>query len=475
MSAKEGRDDKIPKKERFKQMRSFKKTMKLVTICLILGVSIFSPASIMIGVPNTQMYILSLLTQTTIKSSSSTLYIYNDYTFTGDYYGNVIVVADNVVVDGNGYSVIGPGSGIGVELQGNNVILMDLTITGWSTGIGYPAVTDCTISGNTLINNNRGIIFQPGSSNNIITGNIIIGASRGIDIQNSLNNIISENTIINNDAGILLWYCANHTIFGNNVENNEGGISLTESSNNIISENEITENKGEWLSSGIWILRSSNNEIFGNNISRNKYGILSRKDPYSFNNIIYHNNFIDNIYHAVDWYPAHNYWHHPNLLEGNYWDNYPGADDGSGTGKHSIAGDGIGDTHIPWPYTDFDYYPFIEESGWAPKVCQRLENLKQMVIDSPNDAWRKPADNRKNAMINKIDEAIVLCENEEYLECYDKVLHDIKPKLTGLKVDEEGNPFGNGVFNNPWVIDQNLQQGFGEQTNLILGLLKSEF
>jgi hypothetical protein len=46
-------------------------------------------------------------------------------------------------------------------------------------------------------------------------------------------------------------------------------------------------------------------------------------------------------------------------LEGNYWSDYPGVDDGSGTGKHAIAGDGIGDTYIPWPGLDFDFYPLI--------------------------------------------------------------------------------------------------------------------
>ena len=32
--------------------------------------------------------------------------------------------------------------------------------------------------------------------------------------------------------------------------------------------------------------------------------------------------------------------------------------------KHAIAGDGIGDTNLPWPGTDFDNYPCIEENGW---------------------------------------------------------------------------------------------------------------
>lgn len=77
-----------------------------------------------------------------------------------------------------------------------------------------------------------------------------------------------------------------------------------------------------------------------------------------------------------------------------------------------------------------------------------------------------------NNKIEKIDEAIALCQNGEYLECYDKVLQDIKPKLTGLKVDEIGNTFGNGIFKNPWVIDPNLQQKFGKLTDSILTSLK---
>ncbi len=103
--------------------------------------------------------------------------------------------------------------------------------------------------------------------------------------------------------------------------------------------------------------------------------------------------------------------------------------------------------------------------------CHELEILKQTMLDSTDSAWRNPAENRKNAMIEKIDECIVLCQNEEYNQCYDKILHDIKPKLTGLKVDEEGNPFGNGIFKNPWVVDPSLQEEFGDATDSILSLL----
>ena len=81
-------------------------------------------------------------------------------------------------------------------------------------------------------------------------------------------------------------------------------------------------------------------------------------------NTIFHNNIIGNTVQASDDNRPANDWHHPGLLEGNFWSDYLGVDDGSGTGKHAIAGDGIGDTLIPHPVTDFDNYPFMIENGW---------------------------------------------------------------------------------------------------------------
>lgn len=79
---------------------------------------------------------------------------------------------------------------------------------------------------------------------------------------------------------------------------------------------------------------------------------------------IYHNNFNTNTNQGYDSNPSLNNWYNTILLEGNYWSDYNGADDGSGTGKHAIAGDGIGDTLIPHPGINYDFYPFINSSGW---------------------------------------------------------------------------------------------------------------
>ena len=47
------------------------------------------------------------------------------------------------------------------------------------------------------------------------------------------------------------------------------------------------------------------------------------------------------------------------------------------------------------------------------------------------------------------------------------------PKLTGLKTDENEDPWGNGVFNNPWVTYEALQDEFRLDCNVILSILYS--
>jgi len=58
-----------------------------------------------------------------------------------------------------------------------------------------------------------------------------------------------------------------------------------------------------------------------------------------------------------------------------------------------------------------------------------------------------------------------------FLDAYNKMLHDIKPKLTGLKIDENENQWGNGVFKNPWVEDSIFQEELLLDCNELLGFI----
>jgi parallel beta-helix repeat protein len=232
-------------------------------------------------------------------------------------------------------------------------------------GICIRSVDHCNVSYNNASNNKDGIALYVCSSNNEIIGNIVNNNNgSGIYLGDSNdNNNITGNTVNNNSfIGIVLYGSTNNEVRDNTVNGNFIGISLNiYSSNNMITGN--TVNNNILLGCGIELCESSNNEITNNTIaSNNGSGIYLW--PSSNNNLVLRNNLINNSPNAEDNDPTSNDWHHPVLLEGNYWSDYTGIDDGSGTGKHSISGDGIGDTNIPHHGADYDNYPFMNESGW---------------------------------------------------------------------------------------------------------------
>jgi parallel beta-helix repeat protein len=127
-----------------------------------------------------------------------------------------------------------------------------------------------------------------------------------------------------------------------NINGFDYGIWLSRSSYNQIVGNNLTNNYN-----GIYItLFSNDNTIKDNNITDNeKFGVSIVGD--SIENVVYHNNFIDNAYqHASS--ERTTTW--DNGVQGNYWDNYSGVDS---------DGNGIGDTPYVIDPNNQDRYPFM--------------------------------------------------------------------------------------------------------------------
>ncbi len=258
--------------------------------------------------------------------------------------------------------------------------------TGWGAraGIYLCDVEQCTISNNDVLVNCEGIYLHHSDNNTIVGNNASnsIGCGSGILLRSSDSNCIINNNASNNEyPGIYLDASGSNTITGNTLINNTacnhtyGGLELYfSSSSNAITNNTILDNVGN----GIRIWDSSNSNTLTNNIieSNNHYGVYLSS---SSNNLVFHNNLVNNSNNAYDSNPENNDWHHPVLLEGNYWSDYAGVDDGNGTGKHGIAGDGIGDTDVPHPAADFDLYPFMDKSGWTVPVNEL--NIAQVRTD----------------------------------------------------------------------------------------------
>jgi len=177
-------------------------------------------------------------------------------------------------------------------------------------------------------------IFVYSSHNNIF--NCDISDSDGIRLSDySNNNTISSNQIHNNTStGIHLLLSNNNTIRSNQIYNNFQGIQILHSKNNAITTNQIYNNNY----CSILLYNSTSNTIITNQIHNNTgwgvgaYGISLEN---SSNNIIYHNNFIDNTENSSWDLLGTNTWYNKILQEGNYWDDYVGTDNDE---------DGIGDT-----------------------------------------------------------------------------------------------------------------------------------
>ena len=229
----------------------------------------------------------------------------NIYTLTRDLNGSITVNRNNSLLDGN-------GSTIKVSK---------------STGITLNHVENVTV---------RSFIILSSA-----------GAQFGIDLESSSNVTVANNTIseIGNGvysmgsptAGIYVSGGSSNIIVGNNLSKNYDGMSFLETRNNLVVENNIIASFNPW---GV-----------------SSYGIVFWG---ASNNIIYHNNFINNSAQAHDDSfnspSSVNTWDNGYPSGGNFWSDYltryPQAS--------MIENSGIGSTSYVIDSQNVDHYPLVE-------------------------------------------------------------------------------------------------------------------
>ncbi|MEM3587030.1 MAG: NosD domain-containing protein [Candidatus Jordarchaeaceae archaeon] len=148
----------------------------------------------------------------------SKMEIGENFDFEGNISETIVVTADNIVIDGHGYYLIGPenGTGTGFNLTNRkNVTIKNVIVTGWQYGF--------------YLNNGQ-------------------------------NNTLTNNAATNNNVGFYLHYSNNNTLSGNNANNNWDGFHLHYSSNNTLSDNNATNNN--WY--GFYLHYSNNNTLSSN-------------------------------------------------------------------------------------------------------------------------------------------------------------------------------------------------------------------
>jgi parallel beta-helix repeat protein len=247
---------------------------------------------------------------------------------------------DTTVIDGNsseGYRIP-----IRISHQGVSVTGFSL-LGGWA---GVQAGGESNISGNRIKNAQYGIMLSSNGSeitNNIIESmavcgiqltqaahnkvqnNLVVSASRGIEIADQLlqptsvilseNNTISENIIVDSkEYAIRLQFTKDNILVGNNITNSAGGISLFETDNNVLHHNNFINNTRQ---------------------------VVAGKEPmWTGGNEI--------RYSVCVW---------DNGSEGNYWSDYTGKDEN---------GDGVGDTPYVINEKNTDNFPLMKPTIIVP-------------------------------------------------------------------------------------------------------------
>lgn len=282
---------------------------------------------------------------------------------------------ENIVVDKSLTLRASDGAHPIIDGGGNDYVVTisgapDVEVSGFTIQNGgdrgvfiWTGADHAIIKDNIIIDNGDSGIFI-GSNYHLIENNRITSNKRGIiaGCSQNIGCIIRNNTIKDNAFdGMHLLAISEFTITKNRITNNNWGINFYDGSggicyNNRITENHITSN----ANNGIGLFGSSNNNrIQSNYIVDNGYGIRIMY-PTVIDNVIYNNSF-NNTHNAHD-EGTNNTWNIDktdvddgedyNIIGGdwfggNYWSDYTGVDNGSGTYPHDEI-DGLGDTQVPY-------------------------------------------------------------------------------------------------------------------------------
>jgi len=193
---------------------------------------------------------------------------------------------------------------------------------------------------------NGGVFYLVDCDNITIRDSTLMNNFVGIRLWNTTNSRIENVTTMKMSSGISLRYSSNNVVLGNTViEATGSGIHLSDASD----FNKLISNKISYSYWGLFFLESFNNTVFDNYVFSNTNGVGFRRN--SSDNIIFHNNFVENVLQVDTGYGfknTTNSW--DNDAEGNYWSNYTGVD---------LDLDGIGDTEHVIDANNIDNYPLM--------------------------------------------------------------------------------------------------------------------
>lgn len=224
----------------------------------------------------------------------------HDLTCTGP---GLIAGADGITINLNGYTISGPGSGVGISVPNRTgVLIVGGTVRNFLAGVQLVNSTAIVVKENRFTGN-QDAVFLVGTSSSTITENTAwlntrVGVMlRPSGIRNSTQNVVVENTLTDNTNGIILV----ETPTGNTIKENRisassnAGINVNGAvSGNVIKENAFIGNAaGIRLNPGAGGLFPTGNRFIENTISMNTCGVMGPAGDNTFQENVLDGNVAD--------------------------------------------------------------------------------------------------------------------------------------------------------------------------------------
>ncbi len=177
--------------------------------------------------------------------------------------------SSNVVLDGGGHTIDGssqPGT-CGVRVIGpvSNVVVRNVRLINWETGICADAVTGSKIETSVIEHNSRGIALNNTGDVEVRNNNVSFNDITGIAVTDAVNATIRANDILRTGDAFMLYYYG-----GGFEEVYTYAVQVAGSPGTKISDNDLGGNHAS-----LYLTDSSSTHVTGNQLTGGKCGILA--------------------------------------------------------------------------------------------------------------------------------------------------------------------------------------------------------